>query len=210
MNASQWVDEVAKAYKHNGATLSEDFKNFLLTSQKTAREYSEKELAIIDAEPPDAHDYFFTYFIDKAARGEPFGRVERVKQKFGQSVEENYGLSSGPFINMAKTYWTFKVEMGDLHSDSPMMHVIELVRPLEKKVASIFFPTPGPRKVSVRKREKTQRYLLKEFASDDFDVETFIAQSPILQAESYHPVRNLVFGFGAVLIVGVLLLMILR
>lgn len=67
-----------------------------------------------------------------------------IKERFGNTLEENYGMLDGPFIDMAKTYWTFKIEVGDLYPDYHNRVLSKILQEIEFNRASVFFPTPGP------------------------------------------------------------------
>jgi len=120
------------------------------------------------------------YFFQKATRGEVFGLISRAEQKFGRrSIERNYQLSSGPFLDLAKTYWTYKMEVLDLFPDHHDLVLAQVLVREEGAVASVFFPTPGPTVIWVRQRRQQQRQMLGEYAPD-IDVEAFLENNPLL------------------------------
>src|SRR3990172_6290440 len=114
MNIDQWLLQVSQAYQSVGKQFSPDKKVFLLAELSESSTESQKEIL------SEVYDVMTRFFYNKASRGEPFGSLKRIKERFGSSLEENYGLSSGPFIDMAKTYWTYKLEVQDLF---PELHI---------------------------------------------------------------------------------------
>ena len=122
--------------------------------------------------------YFWRNVID----GATFGDVARVKEKFGKTLEENYGLSSGPFLDLAHTYWTYKIEVQDLVPEYHDKWISQALQAVEINIAEVFFPTPGPIVIPAKQRRQAQREYLKEFAPT-FDIERFLAESPILQVD---------------------------
>ena len=124
------------------------------------------------------------YFFKKAAHGETFGPLSRIEERFGKSLEENYGLSEGPFINVAKTYWTYKLELGDLSAEYSNVVLYTFLSEFEVNIASVFFPTQGPvGGPSVSQRKEMQRQLLQRFAPE-IDIERFLSENPALRDKS--------------------------
>jgi hypothetical protein len=119
------------------------------------------------------------YFFKKVALGETFGSITRVKQKFGHSLEANYDISSGPFIDMAKTYWTYQLEVRDLFPKYHDLVLAQVLVQVEGRIGSVFFPHPGPIIHWVRGRRETQRELLEEYAPE-MDVNAFLDTNPFL------------------------------
>jgi len=119
------------------------------------------------------------YFFRKAVCGETFGPTGRIEETFGRPVERNYQLSSGPFISLAKTYWTYKVEVHDLFPEHHDLVLSQVLTKVEGDIASVFFPTPGPVMIWVRQRRQQQRQLLEQYAPE-IDIDTFVENNPIL------------------------------
>jgi hypothetical protein len=116
-------------------------------------------------------------YILLAIKGYEFSKVDRVEEKFGSTIEENYPEASKSFIKFARTYWTFQTHLlEDLTGSSNYLAYLYLAN-LHAIIASIFFPMPGPATIPSNKREKDQREILKDF---DMDIEDFIKGNPIL------------------------------
>ena len=126
MDIEQWISCIAEAYKEAGETFSPRKKEILLEplaeDNLNIDERTRYAIAFgIIAEPLNIQDESFNevieettelftrYFFKKASLGKTFGPVTRVEQRFGHSLEANYAVSGGPFIDMAKTYWTYKL-----------------------------------------------------------------------------------------------------
>lgn len=177
MNPDQWIRQVEEAYQWVGATLSPNKRALLLADLPENPNQALKEVVA------EASDIMSRYFFKKVSQGETFGSLTRIREAFGMSLEENYGLSSGPFINMAKTYWTYKLEVGDLFPKYHRLALSQILLKMENDFASIFFPTPGPMKIPVSQRREAQREVLREYAPV-VDIERFLSESPILRAEA--------------------------
>lgn len=174
MNPDQWVRIMEEAYQSTGATLSPNKRALLLADLPENPNQAQREVVA------EASHAMSRYFFKKVSRGETFGSLSRIREEFGMSLEENYGLSSGPFINMAKTYWTYKLEVGDLSPGYHRLALSKILLKIEFDFGSIFFPTPGPMKIPLRR--EAQRQVLQEYAPD-VDIDRFLSESPILRAE---------------------------
>ncbi len=202
MDLDGWLKEVSKAYELVGKPFSSKKKGMLL------QELTDEEVSNLELVPQERKEVFAEalqvmtqYFFKKGAHGETFGDINRIRKEFGNTLEENYGLKSGPFFNMAKTYWTFKIEVDDISNLPPgvsdeqfekwlemaqerlNISLFQVLRTVETNIASVFFPTPGPAKIPVNLRRKTQRELLQEFAPE-INIDRFLAENPILRAEA--------------------------
>jgi len=119
------------------------------------------------------------YFFRKAIHGETFGPIARIKERFSPSLEENYELTSGPFINIARTYWTYNIEVHDLFPQHYDLTLAQILLKVERDLGSLFFPTPGKVVIWVRQRSQLQRQLLKQYAPQ-IDIDAFLKNNPIL------------------------------
>jgi len=161
---------------------------FLLAKLRLLSEFPESPTYEQKMIATEALEVMYDVFFRKAARGETFGDLIRVKERFGNSIEENYDLSSGPFINFAKTYWTYKLELKDLFPTHNKLILSRILNEIEMTIASVFFPMPGPIKIPVKKRKEKQRELLQEFAPE-IDIERFLDENPILKADQGREVK---------------------
>ena len=197
MNINQWIPCISEAYEITEKAFSSRKKEMLLRKlpgddlnkkdevDKDLFEYGvlSKSSEIQDESQNDiieeTREVITRYFFRKAAHGETFGPISRIKEKFRNSVEENYGLSSGPFMNMAKTYWTYKIEVQDLFPKCHNFLLSQILLKVEGDIASVFFPTPGPAVIWVRQRREMQRQLLEQYTIE-IDIETFLENNPLL------------------------------
>lgn len=177
MNIDQWFYQLNLAYEEKEIQIPPGKEAFLLSEFPETTTYAQKQMI------EEFLDVMTQFFYNKASHGEIFGDLSRIKERFGNSIEENYGISSGPFVDFAKTYWTYKLEVEDLYPNSHTLVLSKILKQIEMDIASVFFPTPGPVEIPVSQRKKTQRKLLQEFASD-IDIERFLSESPILGAKS--------------------------
>jgi len=116
-------------------------------------------------------------YILLAIKGYEFTKVDRVEEKFGSTIEENYPEASESFIKFARTYWTFQTHLLEDLTGSSNYLAYSYLANLHAIIASIFFPMPGPATIPSNKREKIQREVLKDF---HIDIEDFIKVNPIL------------------------------
>jgi len=196
MNIEQWISCIAEAYKEAEETFSPYKKKMLLrelpednlnmeerTRYAIAFGVIAKPLTIQDESLNDVIDetteLVTRYFFKKATLGETFGPITRVEQTFGHSLEANYAISGGPFIDMAKTYWTYKLEIEDLLPKYYNLVLSQVLLQIERNVGSVFFPFPGPAIIWVRERREMQRELLEEYAIG-MDIEAFLNNNPLL------------------------------
>lgn len=181
MNIEQWGHIVADAYKLTGVEYSPAIKSLLFanTSEIPTNTLSTEQKELLR----NTIEVMSKLFFIKATKGETFGPISRIKEKYGATLEENYSLVDGPFFNMAKTYWTYQCEVLDLLGAQRSCYLAEVLFGVEFNVRCVFFPTPGPNKIDVKTREEKQREVLKEYAPE-IDIERFVTESPILRAES--------------------------
>jgi len=90
MNINQWLLQVSQAYQSVGKQFSPDKRSFILAELSESITELQKEILA------EVYDVMTRFFYNKAFRGEAFGSLSRIKERFGSSLEENYGLSSGP------------------------------------------------------------------------------------------------------------------
>jgi len=158
-----------------GSKLTEKEKEILFSKKKP------EELKNLNAEQKKNLEDFYGNlnkgYMLLAIKGHEFTNIDRIEEKFGLSIEENYPEASKSFIKFAKTYWTFQIcLLEDFIGLTDYIAYLYLAD-LHAKIASVFFPTPGPSTISSSVREKAQREILKDF---DIDIENFIKGNPIL------------------------------
>jgi len=196
MNIEQWISCIAEAYKTAGEAFSPRKKAMLLEELPKDSPSIDRatrlsiEVGIIpkpieiqdeslDDVIYDTNELVIRYFFKKVTLRETFGPITRVEQRFGHSLEANYGISSGPFIDMAKTYWTYQVEVRDLFPKYHNLVLSQVLAGVEGSIGSVFFPFPGPIVLWVRARRETQRELLEELAPE-IDIDAFLDNNPLL------------------------------
>jgi hypothetical protein len=92
-------------------------------------------------------------------RGYAFTPPERIRERFGRTLPQNYPEAS-PYVGTA------------------LRTVLETV---EQQTASLFFPTPGPVRIPAAHREQTQRQILSASGAWSVaEIEEFIRGNPIL------------------------------
>ena len=176
MNIDQWVHCIREAYESSGKAFSAKEREAILQKlpEETLR-VGESTRNVIG----ETIELFTHYFFKKVTLGETFGSIERVKQRFGRSIESNYDVSSGPFIDMAKTYWTYQLELHDLSPAYSNLALARILFQIHGDIASVFFPTPGPAVIWVRQRREMQKKLLEEYAPE-IDADIFLNNNPLL------------------------------
>ncbi|MFH1798003.1 MAG: hypothetical protein ABH844_01480 [Candidatus Omnitrophota bacterium] len=127
----------------------------------------------------EIRDATFKGFFKCATIGEALYPEQRIIEKFGNSITDNYPEASQTFLKFAKTYWTLKVLIYDVMEKNIDWIGGRLLCELEKIIGPLFFPFSGPHKISPDRREETQRKFLAEFAPD-INVEEFMRGNPIL------------------------------
>lgn len=176
MNANQWAAQFSIAFEAKGAALSRSAMDFLLSPLP-------EQCTPAQMETVAKSKAMMTALLFRRARtGSVFGELARVQQKFGQTLEENYGSTSGPFLAFARTYWTFKIEVNDLLPHELPLSLTQVLMAVEEEVASVFFPTPGPFVIPADKRREAQRIFFSQYAPD-WDVDRFLDENPILQSD---------------------------
>ena len=117
-------------------------------------------------------------FFKKCEWGEVYCDLGIIKDTFGATLEKNYSLSSGPFIKVARAYWTFKFGTRDIIDQNAGSVIAEFLKGIEFELAALFFPTgPG---ISPEDRELAQRRLLGSLAPA-LNADEFVSSSPILK-----------------------------
>ena len=196
MNLDQWLDCIAEAYKKSGKSFSSPIKEILLkklpeTDQNVDiidrdamrtgviwipfKVEDESQNAVIE----DTKELMIQHFFDKFICSETFGPIIKVNNYFGQTVEDNYELVDSPFIDMAKTYWTFKFELKELFPKYHNLILPQILLRVENFIGSIFFPFPGPIILWVRGRREKQKQLLEQYAPE-IDIDSFLDNNPLL------------------------------
>lgn len=179
MDRNGWLREFRAACEQSGPAFHDSTASLLMqeASEETLAPEERKTLnQLLKA--------MLSHFMRKGHLGSPFGPVGRIKERFGQSLEERYGVVEGPFLNLARTYWTFKLEadldFSDTQSDKSTWLAVILGH-IEEDMAALFFPTPGPAAVSVDERRKAQKEFLQDHIPE-MNIDLFLEQNPFLKA----------------------------
>jgi hypothetical protein len=168
---------------------------------------SKDDIAVLEKKPEEIkqnnqrvgeiYEIIFRGFFICAAKGIALCPEEKVTEKFGNSIEDNYPKASEPFLKFAKTYWTLRVLVYDLMETDMEWIGAHLLGKLEQDIGPVFFPFPGPKKIAPSKREKFQRELLEEFGKD-INIEEFMKGNPILirdrESSVWQQLKKSIFG----------------
>lgn len=185
MNIDEWIGEVKKACKAFGKILTAPEKEMLLrdiiekpsTFDDTDRLVTESMAAEMQRELICEIGELFTHYVfRKASNSKTFGDVHRVEERFGTSIEKTYSLNSGPYLNLAKAYWTFKIELRDLLIQEPTHRekvIVQILNTVEQEIGWSFFPLSGPLTVPTAIRKREQKEFLEKYAPDT-DIEGII------------------------------------
>ncbi len=159
--------------------ITRDNLNYLNKHHSEGKHYKSRNGEILEAMIPG--------FLVSASKGEMLVSEQDIVNELGYTIEQNYPEASISFLKFAKTYWSLRVMINQLKRDHDgQISFIggRLLGVLEGEIGPLFFPFPGPQKVSPDEREKFQRELLTNFAyySPDIDIniEDFIRGNPIL------------------------------
>lgn len=95
MDLSEWEVEIEAAFKSQGDEYTPGLRGMIHGSAPLETNERDMQVSLLVL---DTMQY---YFWQKVVEGTTFGDVDRVKKKFGKTLEENYGLSSGPFLDLA-------------------------------------------------------------------------------------------------------------
>lgn len=179
MKIEQWITQLEESYESAGSQLSSSTRASLLN--KFTGTGTVEDISVFE----NAEENMMRLFFRKVVNGETFGSISRIKEIMGKSLEDNYKLSGGPFFNLAKVYWTFKIELQDLFSvpnpdESVLSRVLQNV---EVQIAEAFFPHPLAKVMPTAQRVIFQERVLKEFAPE-IDTKKFIAENPIIKADA--------------------------
>ncbi len=177
MNINQWTVQMEAAYESANSQLLPEQKLILLRKPIGTKE----EIDLFE----DAEEKMMRFFFRKVVNGDTFGSTNRIKEIMGKSLEDNYRLTNGPFLNMAKAYWTFKIELEDLFptSNPDNSLLAKVLRKAEEEIAEVFFPHPMVKVMSAAQRAMTQEKILKYFAPE-IDVKKFTHENPIIKTEA--------------------------
>jgi hypothetical protein len=185
MTNEEWLKLIEEAYllpiredvrvdKWNKLVFDEKEKSFLLSkySKEFANQHQEHILSIVQA--------FTRLLFKKALNGETFCDPSKIRQEFGKTLEQQYKVTSGPFLNFAYTYWTFRFQLDEDHYRQPKEHVplfFPILRTVEMNISGSFFPSAG--KVSA----ENQKQILNEYAPE-INIERFLSDNPLISKGS--------------------------
>lgn len=189
MTIEQWIKLFEEAYKlpiRDDITIDK-WERRIFTDEEKSFLLAKYTKEFVDSHQKhflDIVQIFTRFFFLKTVNGETFCSTEKIKSQFGMTLEQRYGLSSGPFINLARTYWTFKLELDEdqLRHKENMPLLLVILRTVEMNMAGVFFPTPSPFTVSTDERKSSQIQVLQEFAPQ-IDIRRFLSENPILSSK---------------------------
>jgi len=171
MDLDKWINTFEEALSFVGKPYTNIDKDFLL------KEYSKEDSSDLMDDALELVDTYLRFFFHKATIGDIFGPLNVVELEFGQSIESRYGFSKGPFIDLAKCYWTFRFEIDKIEKKYWNLFFFQILRNVETKIAGIFFPAPGQDSISTQDVRHTQFKILQEYAPQ-ININKFFAQIP--------------------------------
>ncbi len=137
-------------------------------------------------------------FFIAAVRGHEFVPREVVQAERGQTIAANYPEASTEFLRFANSFWTLKYLADEMRAEDPYLALTSMLTGVDRQLGPIFFPVPGPVRISPARREADQRRILEALARG-LDIDSFMKGNPILR-------RDRVAGgsgcLGAVALVG--------
>lgn len=121
-------------------------------------------------------------FMDAGTDGYEFIARERILTRFGNTIAGNYPEAGPVFLRFANSYWTLKLALQEASgARGSLAHLV--LGEVERVVAALFFPTPGPVQIPVAKRAADQRAFL-EASAPRMSIEEFISHNPILKRDA--------------------------
>jgi len=111
-----------------------------------------------------------------------FGDIKRISDSgsLGKTIEEIYSISEGPFLKLAETYWTFKIEVLDLIDKHLLCPLSQILIQIEASFASTFFPLMKPIRPDLTEIYEAQQYFLTKY-TNKFKIKRFLSESPVLK-----------------------------
>lgn len=206
MNTTEWIKTILDANETYGNESPNDLKAFLLqpvpdplweqiTDDKireiVCNTYVHSLFNDVIKTPEEITEKVFSagevvrkLFYRKAETGETFGDVARIKEKYGHSLQETYGIGSGPFFDLAQTFWTYRIECNDLLTTpsrkfderEARKYLYQTLLCVDNITAMIFFPTPGPFSIPRSVRFQTQKQAIRNNCPN-IDARRFIKDS---------------------------------
>ena len=117
---------------------------------------TDNDLKIFPRDPEEIEQYnnrlseiyqaMFNGFFHCAAEGSVLVPENRIAEKFGHFIKDNYPEANEVFLKFAKTYWTLRVLTYDLLKNDMSWIGAHLLGKLEQDIGPVFFPFPGPAK----------------------------------------------------------------
>jgi hypothetical protein len=179
MNIDQWLIKFYEAYELMGVSLTISKRNFLISILDDNKILTADEEKLMN----EAIEILTRYFFKLSIKGQTFGDENRIKENFGKTIEENYKISSGYFLSLAKTFWTFHFEIHDLFPTYHNIILTQILRTVEGNISTVFFPMPETiTLVTPEQRTSAQIEMLCKYASD-VDIEKFIRENPLLEID---------------------------
>lgn len=169
-NLQAWLNHYRNAFQLSNKSFTSSEKEFLLQNyRKEDKQLQEQMLEMCHI--------MMKYFFDMATGGKTFGTLQETEADLGMSIESNYGLSDGPFIALAKTYWTFRYQVDQFAHEHHKKNILQILRYVEVQVENIFF---GSQPMSKAQRYMRQEKILYEYAPK-MDVKSFLSENPIIK-----------------------------
>jgi len=185
MNMLEWREVLKEAYIVSNKEFTDEMAKIVML------EINQSEMDKLENFMDDACDSIMILFFKKAVTGNTFGSLDKIEKRFRSTLEENYRLKTGVFINLARTYWTYALEIQDLEFYYRNTCLYNILSRVEIIIAATFFPSPGPVKVPDEERKYHQREILRVYGKD-INQEELILTNPIFN--KHKGIFNKIFG----------------
>ena len=123
-------------------------------------------------------------FFHAAAEGRTFADPERIREKFGQPLNETYPDASEEFMKVARTYWSLKLLLADPEllqarqsSDELLYDVLDEI---DRSIGPVFFPAAGPEETPATEERKDKQEKMIRESNADIDLDAFMDGNPFV------------------------------
>ena len=116
-------------------------------------------------------------FFHLAAEGHTFVPVDRYRDEFGDSLQENYPGAGAAFVRFATSYWTLHMLHGRLGTRYAGTSLQQVLRFVEERVGRAFFPEDDV--LDSAQLARVQQRLIAQSGAP-IDVDQFLFGNPLL------------------------------
>lgn len=223
MNSEAWTTWVCEACEHANLDLPQ-LKQRLSNEAviQTEEEITQRALRWPKGDLSPDQNAFASRLIEpvlafllKAAEDEYlFGPLTKAYDKYGDRIDAALNSGAEEYRRLAKTFITFDTELDELAEVNRAMVLYHVLKEVELSIRSVFFPSAGPQRTAVSKREEAMRQLLAAYAPT-LNRDSFFNDNPVLQSERAsagcvgaglalfrHTILRLLVIFGIVVAIG--------